>query len=144
MKKNWISWVLPGLAVLILDRIIKIAAEKGTLFSTLNSTTRNSGMAFGWLQGNTGLIVAGSLVLVAAWFFLLRGMRLKGLAPIAISMIVGGAAGNLFDRLAFGSVIDMFPFFGWFVFNVADVGVVAGAILCGFSLLFRPQDWSEK
>ncbi len=144
MKKNWISWVLPGLAVLILDRIVKIAAESGALFKALNSTTRNSGMAFGWLQGKTGIIVAGSLVLAAAWFFLLRGMRLRGLAPIAISMIVGGAVGNLFDRLAFGWVVDMFPFFDWFVFNVADVGVVAGAILCGFSLLFRPQDWSEK
>ena len=85
-----------------------------------------------------------SLLLLAACFFLLRKTRPTGLAPVALSMIAGGALGNMIDRLLHGYVIDMFPFFGWFVFNVADVGVVAGAVLCGWSLLFRPQDWSAK
>ena len=43
-------------------------------------------------------------------------------------------------------VIDMFEFLfvDFYIFNVADVGVVCGAILCGASLLFRPQDWSKR
>ena len=90
------------------------------------------------------MILIASVLLLAACFFLLRGMRPSGLAPIALSMIAGGALGNMIDRLLHGYVIDMVPFFGWFVFNVADVGVVAGAVLCGWSLLFRPQDWSKK
>ena len=105
--------------------------------------TQNSGMAFGWFQGNSTVILVISALLVAVCFLLIRKMKPAGLAPIALSMIVGGALGNMIDRVAYGYVIDMFPFFGWFVFNVADVGVVAGVILCGWSLLFRPQDWSQ-
>ena len=143
MKKKWIAWVLPGLAVLTLDRVVKMAAENGRLFSVLNRTTQNSGMAFGWFQGNSTVILVISILLVIACFFLIRKMRPTGLAPVALSLIVGGAIGNMIDRVAYGYVIDMFPFFGWFVFNVADAGVVAGVILCGWSLLFRPQDWSK-
>ena len=42
--------------------------------------------------------------------------------------------------------MDMFEllFVDFYIFNVADVGVVAGAALCGASLLFRPRDWSKK
>ena len=130
--------------MLIVDRVVKMAVESGRGRSFLNGTIRISGTAFGWLEGNAGLILLFSLVLAGAWLFLLKGTRLSGLAAAAVSLMAGGAVGNMIDRLAYGFVIDMFPFFGWFVFNVADVGVVAGAILCGFSLLFRPQDWSAK
>ncbi len=105
--------------------------------------TQNSGMAFGWFQGNSTAILVISVLLVAACMILIRKLKPTGLAPVALSLIVGGAIGNMIDRVAYGYVIDMFPFFGWFVFNVADVGVVAGVILCGISLLFRPQDWSN-
>ena len=61
-------------------------------------------------------------------------------------MILGGAAGNAIDRAMYGYVIDMIEllFVDFYIFNIADVGVVCGAILCGISLLFRPQDWSSK
>ena len=133
-------WLWPGLLVLLLDRLIKwihLTVSEG-------HTVRNTGMAFGMFQGNSPVILIVSVLLVIACFFLLRNTRPSGLAPIALSMIAGGALGNMIDRLLHGYVIDMFPFFGWFVFNVADVGVVAGAILCGWSLLFRPSDWSAK
>ncbi len=143
MKKDWMKWALPGAAVLILDRLVKWAAESGFVLDALHAPIRNSGMAFGWFQGSAGTILLFSLALAAVCFFLLRGTRPSGLAPIALSLIVGGALGNMIDRVAYGYVIDMFPFFGWFVFNVADAGVVAGVALCAFSLLFRPQDWSK-
>lgn len=132
--------VWPGLLVLLVDRLVKWIH----LTVAENQTVHNSGMAFGMFQGNSAFILIVSLLLLAACFFLLRKTRPTGLAPIALSMIAGGALGNMIDRLLHGYVIDMFPFFGWFVFNVADVGVVAGAVLCGWSLLFRPQDWSAK
>lgn len=133
-------WLWPGLLVLLLDRLVKWLR----LIASEAQTVRNSGMAFGMFQGNSPVILIVSVLLLAACFFLLRKSRPTGLAPIALSMIAGGALGNMIDRLLHGYVIDMFPFFGWFVFNVADVGVVAGAVLCGWSLLFRPQDWSAK
>ena len=78
--------------------------------------------------------------------WLLRGMRLSGLAPVAVSLMAGGALGNLLDRLLLGYVQDMFEllFMRFYIFNLADVGVVCGAVLCGVSLLFRPGDWSKK
>jgi len=160
-KEDWFRWVGPGLLVLFLDRMVKwlhlwmtVLPEKvgvdlsfgffpGTA-DKARQTVQNTGMAFGLFQGNAGMILIVSALLLIACFFLLRGMRPSGLAPIALSTIAGGALGNMIDRLLYGYVLDMFPFFNWFVFNVADVGVVAGAILCGWSLLFRPQDWSKK
>ncbi len=139
-KKGWFQWLWPGLLVLLADRLVKWVH----LTASEAQTVRNSGMAFGMFQGNSIVILIVSVLLLAACFFLLRKSRPTGLAPIALSMIAGGALGNMIDRLLHGYVIDMFPFFGWFVFNVADVGVVAGAVLCGWNLLFRPQDWSAK
>ncbi len=163
-KGDWFMWVRPGLLVMFLDRIVKwvhlmISGELIPGFADFEQdfsnplkvlglyqqqTVRNTGMAFGLFQGNSALILVVSVLLVIACFFLFRGMRPSGLAPVALSMIAGGALGNMIDRLLHGYVIDMFPFFGWFVFNIADAGVVAGAILCGWSLLLRPQDWSAK
>ncbi len=131
---------MPGLLVLLLDRAVK------RLHLTVSGSpaVRNTGMAFGMFQGNSAVILIISAALAAACVLLLRNMRPGGPAAVALSMIAGGALGNMIDRMLYGYVIDMFPFFGWFVFNVADAGVVAGAILCGWSLLFRPQDWSKK
>lgn len=142
--KKWVPWVAPGLGVLVLDQAVKRLHLGLSQAGTGARTVRNTGMAFGLFQGNAYAILAVSALLVAMGFFLVRGMRVSGLAPIALSMILGGALGNMIDRLIYGYVIDMFPFFGWFVFNVADAGVVVGAVLCGWSLLFRPQDWSKK
>ena len=139
-KGDWLKWLWPGLLVLLLDRLVKglhLRISQG-------QTLQNTGMAFGMFQGNSAVILIVSLLLLAACFFLLRKTRPSGLAPIALSIIAGGALGNMIDRVFYGYVIDMFPFFGWFIFNVADVGVVAGAVLCGWSLLFRPTDWSAK
>ena len=134
-------WLWPGLLVLLLDRLIKwihLTVSEG-------HTVRNTGMAFGMFQGNSPVILIVSVLLVIACFFLLRNTRPSGLAPIALSMIAGGARGNMIDRLAYGYVIDMFKplFMDFYIFNIADVGVVVGAVLCAVSLRFRPQDWSE-
>ena len=149
MKKK-IPWILPGMIILILDRVIKVFI--GDVHAVLIPgvialrSAKNTGMALGLFQGGAWAILAVSLVLVIAAYFLLRDMRLAGWAPVGISLMAGGALGNMMDRAALGYVIDMFEllFMDFYIFNVADVGVVAGAILCGASLLFRPQDWSKK
>ena len=73
-------------------------------------------------------------------------MRLSGMAAAGVSLMAGGALGNLIDRAALGYVRDLFEllFVKFYIFNIADVGVVAGAVLCGVSLLWRPQDWSRR
>ena len=136
MKKKALSWILPGMIVLALDQALKIAFASEAI--------QNSGMAFGMFRGNPLTILLFSLILIGLCAFFLKRAKISGLGVIALSMMAGGALGNMIDRVARGYVIDLFPFFNWFVFNVADVGVVAGAALCAFSLLFRPQDWSKR
>lgn len=141
---------MPGLLVLLADRAVKIITEgvhvqiiPGVL--ALHSA-RNTGMALGLFQGNALLILVLGAILAGLCFLLLRKMQLSGLAPLSLSLMAGGAVGNALDRLIYGYVLDMFEFLfvDFYIFNVADVGVVCGAILCGYSLLFRPQDWREK
>ena len=148
--KNVLKWTLPGLLVLALDRIVKIycGGMEAALIPGVIALrpAKNTGMAMGMFQDNTLLILLASIFLVGICAWLLRSMRPRGLAPVAISLMAGGAIGNMIDRLALGYVVDMFEllFMDFYIFNVADVGVVTGAFLCGLSLLFRSQDWSKR
>ena len=149
MKKRWI-WVLPGLMVFLLDRAVKILTD-GMHFTLLDGviaihSAKNTGMALGLMEGNALLILLFGAILSFICYLILRKMQLGGLAPLCLSMMAGGAIGNALDRLLYGHVLAMFElvFVDFYIFNVADVGVVCGAILCGYSLLFRPQDWRDK
>ncbi len=148
--KRAISWIWPGALIFALDRGVKIFCRNinrvlipGVL--ALHST-ENTGMALGLFQGHALPVLLLSVLLVCGCVFLLRGTRVQGLGRIAISMMAGGALGNALDRLTLGFVQDMFEllFVDFYIFNVADVGVTAGAALCGISLLFRPRDWSKR
>ena len=144
-----VLYIVPGLLVLGVDRLVKMLAQSTFPHVLIPGVlavvpAQNTGMALGLFQNHSYLILIVSVLLVLFSIRLLRRIRPGGLAAASISMIAGGALGNMIDRVARGYVIDLFPFFNWFVFNVADVGVVAGAALCAFSLLFRPQDWSKR
>jgi len=96
----------------------------------------NSGISYGLFAMNSvsgqlllsmfALLVAGGLTL---WLFKVRHSRL---VAVAIGLVIGGAAGNGIDRLHLGGVADFFSLhaFGyyWYVFNIADVAIVAGVI----------------
>ena len=148
--KKILRWVLPGVLVLLLDRGTKLwldGVDSPLIPGIIKLTpAHNTGMALGLFQGNALGILAFSAVLILAAVFLARDMSISGLAPIALSMIAGGALGNMIDRAAYGYVIDMFDFqfVRFYIFNAADAGVVIGAVLCGISLLFRPRDWRKK
>lgn len=149
MKKR-VIWLLPGILTLVADRLVKYLCDgvNAPLIPGVIAlkSAHNTGMALGLFAGGAPVILCVSAALALGCFFLLRDMRLSGMAPLGISLMAGGALGNIIDRLAYGYVIDMFEllFMDFYIFNVADVGVVAGAILCGVSLLFRPQDWSKR
>ena len=99
----------------------------------------NTGISFGWLQGDSAAVQIGlmaikavAVVLLAVWMARSRTL----LATIALGMIIGGAIGNAIDRLAYGAVVDFALLhveiagktFNWYVFNLADVAIVAGVI----------------
>ncbi len=139
-------------AVILLDRVTKIAIERSvTVWDThpvipgvLNIVhTRNRGAAFGILGDAPDgirefLLVGVSIVvtLLVAWMLLqaVRGATAStGLLRLALSLIIGGAIGNLYDRITRGSVTDFIQVFigsyEWPSFNVADSAISIGAVL---------------
>jgi signal peptidase II len=97
----------------------------------------NIGISFGWLQNDgqaaqLALMAVKVLAVVALAIWMARSHTL--LATIALGLIIGGAIGNGIDRLAYGAVVDFALFhveiggntYNWYVFNLADVAIVAG------------------
>ena len=100
------------------------------------SYVQNPGAAFGLLKHQTGLLVAVTAVVVVA--ILLYAGRLEPhmvLLRWAMILVLGGAVGNLVDRLRFGYVVDFLDFRVFPVFNLADTAIVTGVGLLFLYLL---------
>ena len=104
--------------------------------------TRNTGMAFGWLPGGTAALAALTALLIVGIVLFLRRHALPSLGQIGAGLLLGGALGNLFDRLFLGYVIDFIdPLFArLFVFNIADAGVTVGAALVALAFLLKKEE----
>jgi signal peptidase II len=139
--------IIAALAVLVLDQATKLwllfvfdiahrGAVKVTPFFDL-VLAWNVGISFGWFQNDSQLaqialmiIKAVAVIILAIWMARSRTL----IATIALGLIVGGAIGNAIDRFAYGAVVDFALFhvqiggntFNWYVFNLADVAIVAG------------------
>jgi signal peptidase II len=97
----------------------------------------NSGAAFGLLKGCGAFFIAATvLVMVLICFYVWRGGCKDTLMLAAMGLILGGAAGNLIDRVAFGYVIDFLDFRIWPVFNIADASINIGAFVLAIKLIF--------
>jgi signal peptidase II len=141
------SGILAALAVLILDQAAKLwllfvfeigrrgAVEVTPFFDLVLAW--NTGISYGWFSesGPVGqailvAIKAIAVVVLAIWM----AKSQTRLATIALGLIIGGAIGNAIDRFAYGAVVDFALFhvqiggkpFNWYVFNLADVAIVAG------------------
>ena len=103
--------------------------------------TFNSGLSFSQGEGLTGLITVVGIALVAGLLWWSRGVTNKVMA-IGLASLLGGACGNLADRLFRdhdGAVVDFIDFQWWPVFNVADIAVFVGAALLVLSSLREPS-----
>lgn len=96
--------------------------------------TTNTGAVFGLFQG-TGMFFAGLAVVVAAAiiYFNLTLPGHQWLLRIALGLQLGGALGNLIDRLRQGHVTDFVDTGPWFIWNLADLAITSGVILFGFA-----------
>jgi signal peptidase II len=100
----------------------------------------NSGVAFSLGQGSGLTIVPIALLVVVVVVFVARHLPGR-LAAAAVGLVVGGAAGNLADRLLRGhggAVVDFIDLQWWPVFNVADACIVTGGVLLALCSLRRP------
>jgi signal peptidase II len=139
--------IISALVTVILDQASKLwllnvfdlarrGAVKVTPFFDL-VLAWNIGISFGWLQNDgqaaqLALMAVKAVAVVALAIWMARSHTF--LATVALGLIIGGAIGNGIDRLAYGAVVDFALFhieiggntFNWYVFNLADVAIVAG------------------
>ncbi|KTD26025.1 MULTISPECIES: signal peptidase II [Legionella] len=141
--KKW-PWFLLSLGIVLVDQLSKywaasnlIPYQPEPLFSMFNFTLAyNTGAAFSFLSGTgswhrwffAGFSILMSLVLVVWLAKLSPKARLQSLA---VSLILGGAVGNLYDRAMWGHVVDFIDLYyenhHWPVFNLADSAICIGA-----------------
>jgi signal peptidase II len=106
----------------------------------------NRGISYGLLQADGGLgtvlLVLFSLAAVVGLSWWLFKAEHKFLA-IGIGLIIGGALGNVIDRILYGAVADFFHFYAWgrdwYVFNVADAAITIGVVMLLADALIRPD-----
>ena len=141
---NTLIWVL-ALFIFFLDQISKhlvlrtleigksVEIIKNFFYLTL---VRNTGAAFGIFKNQTLFFIAISVITVIAILIYIGKRRdYSFIRDTGLALILGGALGNLADRLRFGCVVDFLDFRIWPVFNVADSAITVGALLLIFGLL---------
>lgn len=112
----------------------------------------NRGAAFGLLsdsEWNVAILILFSLAALAVVSTLLwRNSHRVSTTGFGLALILGGAVGNLWDRLLDGHVVDFFDFhlagYHWPAFNVADSAIVVGALLLVAEILFAKSPAGEK
>ena len=144
LRKNFFINSFLVLLIFLLDRLSKIYVIDlnnkflgSEIFSSkfLNITLIwNEGIAFGFFSFDEKyyyniLTLIISLIIIGILIFTLKS---NGFQKYALLMILGGALGNLFDRIFYRAVPDFFDFhigdFHWFIFNVADIFITIGVI----------------
>ncbi len=154
MRPGLIRWLALAALVVVLDQASKLwILGSLRLFETLQVTSffnlvlvLNSGAAFSFLAGAGGWqkwFFVGLALVICTWLLgLLRRHAAERLLPAALSLILGGALGNVIDRLRFDAVVDFLDFYAagyhWPAFNVADSAITVGVglmllhqFLCG-------------
>lgn len=157
MKRDYYLLTLPALVVIVLDQISKffiihlldihetIPVISG-FFNLVH--VRNRGMAFGLMNRPDGgnfsfyFLVAATIlavILLVFWFVGLKKNEKKLI--LGFSLIIGGAVGNLIDRLRLREVIDFLDFFigpyHWPAFNVADSAITLGTFWIGINIILQ-------
>lgn len=163
LRRNYGLIIWPALLIIVLDQLSKLLVIRGLrvhesvpviqgFFDLVH--VRNRGMAFGfmnrahadfgfWLLVSTSII---AIVLLLFWFFKLKDG--DTCVTLGLSLILGGAVGNLIDRLRFREVVDFLDVFvgayHWPAFNVADAAITTGTFLVVITLFFKRSPDSKE
>ena len=157
------TYLLIALIVVLLDRWTKhIVAQRISLYSHIQiipgffrlTHTENTGAAFSLFADSTapwktGLLIGFSVIaLLVVSVLLWKNNHAHIVTGIGLSLIMGGAVGNLWDRLARGRVVDFLLFYvkryQWPVFNLADSAIVVGAGLLVLEILFAKSHHEQS
>jgi signal peptidase II len=155
--------VFTAIAAFVADQVSKNLLLYGYGFKTMQPYERvevlpffdlvmvwNRGVSYGLLQQEgplgTILLTLFSLAAVAALSWWLYKAEHRWLA-LGLGLLIGGALGNVIDRVLYGAVADFFHFYawgrGWYVFNVADAAITIGVVVLLADAVFKPDAKSE-
>lgn len=135
---------LIAIFVVILDQITKAIVitclKYGESYLIINkifylTLVKNTGAAFGTFKNQAAFFILVSIIAIIFIVFFLSKKKVNSYLPLAL--ILGGAIGNLIDRLRFGYVVDFLDFKVWPVFNVADSCISIGAFLLFLLIIKR-------
>jgi signal peptidase II len=134
-----------GLLIFVADQFLKRLVEtsmtlgesRPVVEDVLHITyIENSGGAFGLLADSQLLLMVGSAVALGVVAWMLIAQASSRTMAAGSGLVLGGAAGNLLDRVSSGSVTDYLDLRVWPIFNLADVAIVSGVMLLVLNALF--------
>jgi signal peptidase II len=142
-------WIWP-IAIVSIDQVLKYFALSlkdlpGMTFALWQNVfhltyAENTGAAFSMLRGSYWILVSLQSVLILAIliFLIIKGKKIHPLMRLSLAWVLGGALGNLIDRIRIGHVVDYLDFrlINFAIFNFADCFITCGAILLGIYLVF--------
>ncbi len=105
---------------------------------------QNTGTLWGSFKGYNIVFLIISLVVLAGLIILAGHFVTNKASAVAVGFIVGGAMGNIIDRIAFGHVIDFIDVHFWPVFNVADSAITIGVIFLALHILLKDIPRNQK
>lgn len=139
-----------GLIVVAVDQIVKLIIRAnmttGQTISVIGdfftiTYIKNSGAAFSVFSGQRLLLTIIPIVLIICCIaYLVIKKNVNKILSFALVMMISGGIGNLIDRIAFGSVTDMFKFSIFSpIFNMADIAVTFGCVILSIYILFEEK-----
>lgn len=156
ISRSGLMWLWLSLLILLVDQATKFWASDSLVLYVPKKITdffnltlmHNEGIAFSLLADQSGwqrwfiLIVAVIVVIWLLWWLYQSPKNLK-LQNIALTLVIGGALGNIYDRAVLGYVVDFIQLhyqnYYWPAFNIADSAITVGAVLLILDTLFRKQ-----
>ncbi|MBK2125369.1 signal peptidase II [Fangia hongkongensis] len=148
LRNSQIRWIILSFCVIAIDLLTKSLASKYLIYATpvevlpfFNLTLlHNYGAAFSFLSNANTLwqvVLLSSIAIIVAlvifiWLLRLPKQKANNLNAASLALILGGAIGNLYDRMIHGYVVDFLDFhiahYHWPAFNIADSAICIGAV----------------
>jgi len=151
---------LISLAVIFLDRIIKLLVISKIAYSEVNNiitnffyltNVHNYGAAWSILSGNRLFLIIISLIsLIVIYMMFINKVKLNNFKMLSFGLLIGGIIGNLLDRIFLGYVIDYLGFiiinYRFPIFNLADIEIVISVILIAYQILKEGEtnEWNKS
>jgi signal peptidase II len=147
--ENNLALLIISVSIIVVERVVKFYItenlQRGQYVPVIGNAlmitrSENIGAGFGILRGQNWLFVSAAVIVLLLIIYFYNTIIYDRLLVFATAFILGGAVGNMMDRLFFGRVIDYITMYFWPTFNLSDVALVIGVFL----LLVYMYRWQKE